>query len=59
LERLILDGVVRVRTISRLIASTEPTDVRVVINAFLEPTVDLDVVAAAVDAADTTPPEIT
>ena len=59
LERLILDGVVRVRTISRLIASTEPTDVRVVINAFLEPTVDLDVVAAGVDAADTTPPEIT
>jgi hypothetical protein len=58
LERLILDGVVRARTISRFIASTEPTDVRVVINAFLEPAVDLDVVAAAVDAADTTPPEI-
>ena len=59
LESLILDGVLRGRTISRVIASTEPSDVRVVINAFLEPSVDLDVIAAAVDAADTTPPEIT
>jgi hypothetical protein len=59
LESLILDGVVRARTISRVIASTEPSDVRVVINAFLEPSVDLDMIAAAVDAADTTPPEIT
>ena len=59
LEALILDGVVRARTISRLIASTEPTDVRVVINAFLQPSVDLDIVAVAVDTADTTPPRIT
>jgi hypothetical protein len=59
LEGLILEGVVRVRTISRFIASTEPSDVRVVINAFLEPSVDLDVVAAAVESADTTPPNHT
>jgi hypothetical protein len=57
LEGLILDGVVRTRTISRLIVSTEPEDVRVVIRSFLEPRVDLDVVAAAVDAANPTPPE--
>lgn len=58
LERLVLQGIVRTRTISRFIGSTEPSDVRVVINAFLEPSVDLDAVAAAVDAADTTPPAI-
>jgi len=57
LEGLILEGVVRVRTISRLIASTEPSDVRVVIQAFLEPSLDLDVIAAAVEGADTTPPD--
>jgi len=56
LEGLILEGVVRIRTISRIIASTEPSDVRVVINAFLEPSVDLDVIASAVESADTTPP---
>jgi len=57
LEGLILEGVVRVRTISRLVASTEPSDVRVVIQAFLEPSFDLDVIAAAVEGADTTPPD--
>jgi hypothetical protein len=56
LEGLILEGVVRIRTVSWFIASTEPSDVRVVINAFLEPSVDLDVIAAAVESADTTPP---
>jgi hypothetical protein len=56
LEGLILEGVVRIRTVSWFIASTEPSDVRVVINAFLEPSVDLDVIAAAVENADTTPP---
>ncbi|MEN8239742.1 MAG: DUF5995 family protein [Actinomycetota bacterium] len=56
LEGLILEGIVRTRTISRLITATEPSDVRVVINAFLEPSVDLDAVAGAVDASDTTPP---
>lgn len=58
LEGLILEGVVRVRTISRLIAATEPSDVRMVIEAFLEPSVDLDAVAAAVDMADTTLPPL-
>jgi hypothetical protein len=58
LERLILEGVVSVRTFSRVIARTEPSDVRVVINAFREPSVDLDAVAAAVDAADPTAPRI-
>lgn len=57
LEGLILEGVVRIRTVSRIIASTEPSDVRVVINAFLEPSVDLDVIAAAVESADMTPPK--
>ena len=59
LESLILEGVVRVRTVSRLIAATEPSDVRVVIRAFREPSVDLDAVAAAVEEADTNPPEVT
>jgi len=59
LEGLILEGVVRIRTVSRFIASTEPSDVRAVINAFLEPSIDLDVIAAAVDSADTTPPDYT
>lgn len=58
LERLILEGVVRTRTISRVIAATEPSDVRVVIEAFREPSVDLGAVAAAVSAADTTPPRV-
>lgn len=57
LEGLILEGIVRTRTVSRLITASEPSDVRVVIEAFREPTVDLDGVAAAVAAADTTPPE--
>ena len=59
LERLILEGIVRTRTVSRLITASEPSDVREVIEAFREPTVDLDGVAAAVAAADTTPPEFT
>jgi predicted metal-dependent enzyme (double-stranded beta helix superfamily) len=58
LEGLILEGVVRARTISRFIARTEPADVRQVIDAFAERTVDLDVIEAAVQAEDTTLPVV-
>jgi hypothetical protein len=54
--RLVLEGVLRVRTVSRIIAMTEPSDVRKVIDAFVEPSVDLDAIEEAVQAADTTPP---
>ena len=56
LGRLVLEGVVRVRTVSRIIAMTEPSDVRKVIDAFVEPSVDLDAVEEAVQAADVIPP---
>jgi len=58
LEGLILEGVVKVRTVSWVIARTEPSDVRQVIAAFLEPSVDLDAIEATVQAADLTPPAI-
>ena len=56
LGRLVLEGVLRVRTVSRIIAMTEPSDVRKVIDAFVEPSVDLDAIEEAVQAADTIPP---
>jgi len=58
LERLILEGVLPVRTVSWLVARSEPSDVREVIQAFAEPSLDLDAVEAAVQAADLNPPSI-
>jgi hypothetical protein len=58
LERLILEGVLPIRTISWVISRSEPSDVRKVIAAFVEPSVDLDAIEATVQASDTTPPVI-
>lgn len=56
IARLVVDGVLSVRTISRIVARTEPSDIGTVIDAFLEPSVDLEAVEATVQAADTQPP---
>jgi hypothetical protein len=58
LERLILEGVLPIRTISWVISRSEPSDVRRVIAAFVEPSVDLNAIEATVQASDTTPPVI-
>jgi hypothetical protein len=58
LERLILEGVLPIRTISWVISRSEPSDVRKVIAAFVEPSVDLDAIEATVQASDTTPPVV-
>lgn len=48
LGRTIVGGAMPIRMLSRFVARSEPTDVREVLDAFAEQTVDLNVVESAV-----------